>query len=192
MALLRRSRCVAFRTGSAPSKCCAGLRDEREPDASVRSSALRSLIAIAIAIALAAASDALADESSRCPRDKAMKADLAAADVQSWRELFNAYLDYAVCDDAAIAEGFSDSVGRLLSADTVRWSELASFVKTDDGFLGFVVRHIDATVPATMVDSIEQNAREKCPESARNICQTVLKGCKDLRTRVKQEQGGGR
>jgi hypothetical protein len=57
-------------------------------------------------------------------------------------------------------------VGRLLSADTVRWSELAGFVKRDDRFLGFIVRHIDETVPATMVDSIEQNARQKCPESA--------------------------
>jgi len=150
---------------------------------------LRGLIAIVIAFG--AANHASANGSSQCPRDKAMRAEVAAADVQGWRELFNAYLDYAVCDDAAIAEGFSDSVGRLLSADTVRWSELAGFVKRDDRFLGFIVRHIDETVPATMVDSIEQNAREKCPESARNICQPVLKACKDLRQRVKEEKDGG-
>jgi hypothetical protein len=101
-------------------------------------------------------------------------------------------LDYSVCDVAAIGEGVSDSVGRLLSADTVPWSELAGFVRRDDRFLGFIVRHIDETVPATMVDSMEQNAREKCPASARNICQTVLKACKDLRERVKEEKDGGR
>jgi hypothetical protein len=147
---------------------------------------------IVMAIALGAANHASAYGSAQCPRDKAMKAEIAAADARSWRELFNAYLDYAVCDDAAIAEGFSDSVGRLLSADTVRWSELAGFVKRDDRFLDFIVRHIDETIPATMVDSIEQNAREKCPESTRNICQTVLKACKDLRQRVKEEKDGGR
>jgi len=43
-----------------------------------------------------------------------------------------------------------------------------------------------------MVDSIEQNAREKCPESARNICQTVLKACKDLRQLVREEKDGRR
>jgi hypothetical protein len=121
-----------------------------------------------------------------------MKAETAAADVRSWRELFNAYVDYSLCDDAAIAEGFSDSVGRLLSADTVRWNELAGFVRRDDRFLRFIVRHIDETIPATTLDSIEQNAREKCPESARTICQTVLKACKDLRQRVKEEKDSGR
>jgi len=39
---------------------------------------------------------------------------------------------------------------------------------------------------------MEQNAGEKCPESARNICQTVLKAGKDLRQRVKEEKDGGR
>ena len=145
-----------------------------------------------IAIALGAANHVSAYGSSQCPRDKAMKAEIAAADVRSWRELFNTYLDYSVCDNGAIAEGFSDSVGRLLSADTVRWSELAGFVRRDDRFLGFIVRHIDETIPATMADSIEQNAREKCPESARNICQTVVKAYKDLRQRVKEEKDGGR
>jgi hypothetical protein len=80
----------------------------------------------------------------------------------------------------------------LLSADAVRWSELAELVRRDDRFIGFIVRHIDETIPATTVDSIEQNAREKCPKSAKNICETVLKACKDLRQRVKEEMDGGR
>jgi hypothetical protein len=80
----------------------------------------------------------------------------------------------------------------VASAGKVRWSELAGFVRRDDRFLGFIVRHIDETIPATTVDSIERNAREKCPASARNICQTVLKACKDLRERVKEEKDGGR
>jgi len=147
---------------------------------------------IVIAIALGAANHVLAYGTPQCPRDKAIKALSAAADIRSWRELFNAYLDYSVCDNGAIAEGFSDSVGRLLSADPVRWSELAGFVRRDDRFLDLIVRHIDETIPATTFDSIEQNAREKCPESARNICQTVLKACKDLRQRVKEEMDGGR
>jgi len=150
------------------------------------------LIGIVIAVALGAANQVSAYGSSQCPREKAMKAEVAAADARSWRELFNAYVDYSVCDSGSIAEGFSDSVGRLLSADTVSWSELAGFVRRDDRFLGFIVRHIDETIPATMLDSIEQNAREKCPESARNICQTVLKAGKDLRQRVKEEKDGGR
>jgi len=147
---------------------------------------------IVMAIALGAANHASAYGSSQCPRDKAMRAEFANDHVRSWRELFNAYVDYSVCDSGSIAEGFSDSVGRLLSADTVSWSELAGFVRRDDRFLGFIVRHIDETIPATMLDSIEQNAREKCPESARNICQTVLKAGKDLRQRVKEEKDGGR
>jgi len=59
--------------------------------------------------------------------------------------LFNAYLDYSVCDVAAIGEGVSDSVGRRLSADMVRWSELAGYVRRDDRFLGFIVRRVDGS-----------------------------------------------
>jgi hypothetical protein len=147
---------------------------------------------IVVAIAFVAANPLSAYGTPQCPGDKAMKAEIAAAGALSWRELFNAYLDYSVCDDASIAEGFSDSVGKLLSADAVRWSELAELVRRDDRFIGFIVRHIDETIPATTVDSIEQNAREKCPKSAKNICETVLKACKDLRQRVKEEMDGGR
>ncbi|MFL5309704.1 MAG: hypothetical protein ACJ79H_04530 [Myxococcales bacterium] len=145
-----------------------------------------------MAIALGVANHVSAFGTAQCRLDKAMKAEIAAADARSWRELFNAYLDYSVCDDASIAEGFSDSVGKLLSAEPVRWNELAGFVRRDDRFLGFIVRHIDETIPATVTDSIEQNAREKCPESARSICQTVLKACKDLRQLVEEEKDGGR
>jgi hypothetical protein len=121
-----------------------------------------------------------------------MKAEIAAADARTWQELFGAYVDYSVCDDAAIAEGFSDSVARLLSADMVRWSELVAFVRRDPRFLDFIVRHIDETIPATTLELIERNAREKCAESAKNVCETVLKACKDLDTRVKEEMDAGR
>jgi hypothetical protein len=78
------------------------------------------------------------------------------------------------------------------AADTIRWSELTEFVRRDDRFLHFIVRHIDGTIPATTLDSIEHNAREKCPESARNICHIVLMACRDLRQSVKEQHDGGR
>jgi len=54
-------------------------------------------------------------------------------------------LDYSVCDVAAIGEGVIDSVERRLSADMVRWSELAGYVRRDDRFLGFIVRRVDGS-----------------------------------------------
>jgi hypothetical protein len=66
---------------------------------------------IVIAIALSAANHVSAYGSSQFPRDKAMKAEMANDYVRSWRDLFNAYLDYSVCDSGSIAEGFSDRWG---------------------------------------------------------------------------------
>ena len=62
------------------------------------------LIGIVIAVALGAANQVSAYGSSQCPREKAMKAEVAAADARSWRELFSAYVDYSVCDSGSIAD----------------------------------------------------------------------------------------
>lgn len=97
---------------------------------------------VIVLVALGAISRASA-AAEHCSREMAGEAESVAAAAQSWQDLFEAYSSYRVCDDAAIAEGFSDSVTRLLSSNGSGLRQLAGLVAKDAAFLHFVAKHIE-------------------------------------------------
>jgi hypothetical protein len=126
------------------------------------------LLIIALTLLNAAASNA-----RECTQLDAYAAEAVVDYLDSWRSLHRAFTQFRHCDDAAIAEGFSEAVARLL-AD--KWSELRQFqalaVKEPE-FEKFVLRHIDDTVTLEDRKKIHVLSTTHCPTVARNLCAAI-------------------
>lgn len=136
----------------------------------------RVLILATIGLAPIFANDVFA--SSGCSREEAMKAESEAATRNSWPELFHSFEKYAKCDDAAIGEGYSNSVGVLLSEHWDMFSEFRALSKDHSKFRKFVIRHVDQTIPEATLDAIAENARQRCPSGASKECDCILDAVK--------------
>jgi hypothetical protein len=86
--------------------------------------------------------------------------------------LHDAFHRFAHCGDGAIAEGFSDSVVRLLASRWQDLHELEHLAESDRPFRAFVLRHIDATADEADLRRIIATA-SKCPGHARPICREI-------------------
>jgi hypothetical protein len=95
--------------------------------------------------------------------------------IRTWDALYKSFKSYRQCDDGAIAEGYSESVARIL---VDRWNtlpQLARLVRKDADFRSFVLKHVDATLDITDVQKIRKKAREECPAGLREICKDLGK-----------------
>ena len=80
---------------------------------------------------------------------------------------------YGHCDDGAIAEGFSESVTRLLADRWATVRNVEPMIAADRDFGRFIVRHVDATVPPDRLQKIARNASERCPRNLKSFCADV-------------------
>lgn len=113
-------------------------------------------------------------ETQVCSRSDAIKAEQEASSIKDWDGLYKSFVRYSYCDDGAISEGYSDTVARLLSKDWDSLDKLAAFTKNNQKFENFVIRHIDATVPADEIYAIKNNASSKCIKSDKCLCKKIL------------------
>ncbi len=110
-----------------------------------------------------------------CTGAQYRRAENEAVTLRSWDAVYKSYLLYASCDDGAAAEGYSESVARIL-AD--HWDSLRQFsrlTKDDKGFRAFVLRHLDATLNMEDVRAIRVNTIRRCPVDLRDICKDLRK-----------------
>jgi len=110
---------------------------------------------------------------SKCSSADAKRAEEQSSGIRDWNVLYRAYKRYAPCDDAGVSEGYSEAVSQLLSR---KWPVVTRFgvlAREDPEFRGFVVRHIDDTVPAGTLASIRRNATERCPTGLQSICREI-------------------
>lgn len=108
-----------------------------------------------------------------CSKAEAIEAESSASRLSNWEDIYKSFMKFRHCDDGAIAEGYSDSVVRML-AD--RWSELATLKKlasSDKDFYTFVLRHIDATADKSQVEKILSNSSKRCPKSDSELCSAL-------------------
>lgn len=108
-----------------------------------------------------------------CAKTEAIEAENSASRLHNWEDIYKSFKRFRHCDDGAIAEGYSDSIVRML-AD--RWNELATLKKltsSDKDFYTFVLRHIDATTDKSQVEKILINCSKHCPESASRLCSAI-------------------
>jgi len=108
-----------------------------------------------------------------CSQAEAITAEESASLIRTARDLFQAYKQYSHCDDGGIAEGYSESVARLLEDHWDRLSDLYNYTKSDKAFEAFVIRHVDATISLKDSRSIYANARSNCPAYAHRLCSRI-------------------
>jgi hypothetical protein len=138
----------------------------------------RLLRPIVVLISLLLISIAHAQERP-CTREEELRALDEADTPRSWDALYKSYKLYRQCDDGAIAEGYSESVVRIL---VDHWSTLprpSVLVRRDARFRRFVVNHVDPTVNCDDLRKIRINANTLCPRSLGTLCADLAKEADD-------------
>jgi hypothetical protein len=87
--------------------------------------------------------------------------------LRTWDALYKSYSLYQKCDDGAIAEGYSESVARVLVDHWNTLPQLVELAKKEPKFLHFVLRHVDATGDAKDLERIKAEAKAQCPTGLR-------------------------
>ena len=110
-----------------------------------------------------------------CSDTEAQRAESEAVMLRSWDDLYGSYKRYKHCDDGAIAEGYSESVARILVDHWNTLSRLADITRKDTDFRRFVLKHIDETVNLEDIKNIRANAEKRCPSGLRDLCRDIRK-----------------
>lgn len=106
----------------------------------------------------------------QCTRADEIAALKMAGMLREWREVSAAFQRYRHCDDGAIAQGFTDSIVRLLA---LRWEtlpEMAVLAEKEPEFRSFVLRHVDASADPRDRSRIADLAGSKCPSHHEKLC----------------------
>jgi len=106
-----------------------------------------------------------------CSTPDANQADREAGRVRTWDALYHSYRRFAPrCDDGSIAEGYSESVARILVDHWNTLPRLAELAEANHTFKKFVLRHVDATMDSGDLYKIRERALHDCPSDQKNIC----------------------
>ena len=108
-----------------------------------------------------------------CTKMEARQAEVEAGILRNWTDVYSSYKRFAHCDDGAIAEGYSDSIGQILAHKWNELPELTRLTRSDRGFEDFVIRHVDATLLAGDLKIIADNAVRRCAARAPRLCQLL-------------------
>lgn len=109
-----------------------------------------------------------------CPKTLEKEALNVASTLRDWDALHVAYKRFLPCDDGAIAEGFTESVVRILVEHWASLGRLSKFAKKDPSFLRFVYRHITSSADPEDLKRIQNNLKKHgCPAANCEICREV-------------------
>lgn len=125
-----------------------------------------------------------------CSHADAEKADYEASRVQTWDKLYHSYLRYSGCDDGSIAEGYSDSVVRLLAHHWNKLPQALPLFASNAGFYKFVLKHIDPTTANDDLKMIRADAIHSCPTGGNEYCVQIRKAAENA-LRENGTQAGG-
>jgi hypothetical protein len=128
----------------------------------------------------------LASESTKpCTKEDSIRADAEAASLKNWAEVYKVYKEFVQCDQAGIAEGYSESIARLLSEEWKNTDQLNRLVLDDKGFETFILRHIDELMTPSQAAKIRENADTKCPSHAESLCHAISRRLKEVDEAIK-------
>lgn len=132
---------------------------------------------ISLVVILFFMTSAFADDpgTKRCTQAEATQAEKEADSLKDWDQVYRAYKRFSHCDDGAIAEGYSDSVTKLLADDWKSFNRLLVLTNRNKGFRSFVLKHIDESVPGDRLATIANNARSECPAGGKHLCLSITK-----------------
>jgi TonB family protein len=109
-----------------------------------------------------------------CTTSEGKQALNEADSLKDWDALHRSFIRFGHCDDGAIGEGYSDTVGRLLARDWEHIGTLGKLVVSDKKFESFVLRHINQTLPTDTLKAIANHAEKSCPADETALCRKIL------------------
>ena len=127
------------------------------------------LVAVTLFL-LACANSAAAKE---CSRVDEQKAEAIAARLSDWNQIYDAFERFRHCDDGAIAEGFTDSIVRLLASHWGSLPQAAALGQRDPVFRRFLVAHVNASADPNDLSRLAGLAERNCPEQHRALCAEI-------------------
>ena len=139
----------------------------------MRGSALPRFLTLSLALSVPVG--ALSAQQPSCTNLEAKYAETEADTLRSWDALHRSYQTYARCDDGAIAEGYSESVARILVDHWATLPRLDEIAKKDPSFQDFVLKHVDETLAMNDVKAIQMNATRHCPSHLGRFCRQLRK-----------------
>ena len=107
---------------------------------------------------------------NECTREQAISAEQTVLTISNWNQLHEHYSRYSICDDGAIAEGYSEVVSILVSE---QWNDLKT-AKLDIQFERFILRHINMTWSDDKINVAFAHASNQCSEDIKNICEAIM------------------
>lgn len=110
---------------------------------------------------------------ANCSKQEASKAEENVTSLHSWSAVYKSFKEYSGCDDGAIAEGYSDSITKILASNWGDTKKLYSYIKNDKKFEKFVLYHIDETVPPEIIDKILSHTQNKCKKDIKYLCKNI-------------------
>ena len=110
-----------------------------------------------------------------CTKEEAIQAEEDTDHLSNWNAVYQSFKRFSQCDDGAIAEGYSDAVGKLLADNWNQFPDLVKLATSDQRFQTFVVRHVDETVPADALKKTAHNAKSRCPVDAAGLCKLIAR-----------------
>ena len=135
----------------------------------------RMVVLLGVALFMLTSAFAADGSTKKCTQLQAMQAEKEADYLNNWDLMYRSYRRFSQCDDGGIAEGYSDSITKLLADDWRSFNRLLALTNRNTGFRGFVLKHIDETVPADRLAKIAKNARSECAARGRDLCFSIAK-----------------
>lgn len=134
----------------------------------------RTLVIAVLAIAWLSFVPSLLAQDKPCTDAQETQAEKQVDLLKTWDQVYRSYKKFAPqCDDGAVAEGYSDAVGKLLANHWKQFPKLVKLAKGDKGFAQFVVRHVDESLSDDTLQRISKNARSRCPADAKKLCAVI-------------------
>lgn len=140
----------------------------------------RVMIATALIVSLVLTASARSEETN-CTQEEAVQAETEASKLHDWDDVYRSFGRFQHCDDGAISEGYSDSIGRLLAHHWITLPRLNALASYDESFKRFVIRHIDETIPNDELKVIVVNASTLCPVKCERLCKLIEDAANELK-----------
>jgi len=133
----------------------------------------KTLILIAFSYSVALPLFATPAQQKECTDAEAKSAIDQSDQLKDWKSAYEFFKHFGHCDDGAIAEGYSDSVAKLLAKDWKHLGVLDGLISNDKDFKNFVFRHIDETADTDDLKAIVKNAKLRCPSGKDALCKSL-------------------
>jgi len=107
-------------------------------------------------------------QSRPCTDAEDQQVEKEAVTLRTWDSLYKSYKRYGHCDDVDAAEGYSESIARILADHWETLPHLAQLIQHDEAFGRFV--GLDGTMNVNDLTKIKRLSTAHCPVGLKELC----------------------